>query len=220
MSRAFVHLHLHSEYSLADSVVRIPELLAAVRAAGMPAVALTDQGNLFAMVMFYKAALAAGVKPIIGADVWLRLADDGRPATRLVLLCRDATGYANLARLVSRSYLEGLEAGLPVLHAAWLEAGGAAGLIALSGGRQGVLGAALAADRMDEARGILGRLQQLFDGDFYIELVRTGRPGEEEHLAAAVRLAAQAACPVVATNDVRFLAAADFEAHEARVCIQ
>ncbi|MCC7488524.1 MAG: DNA polymerase III subunit alpha [Gammaproteobacteria bacterium] len=220
MSADFVHLHLHSEYSLSDSVVRIPELLAAVRRAGMPAVALTDQGNLFALVMFYKAALAAGVKPIVGTDIWLRLADDGRPPARLVLLCRDAAGYANLARLVSRSYLEGQEAGLPVVHASWLEAGGATGLIALSGGRQGILGAALAGGRSDEAGAILARMRQLFDDDFYIELMRTGRPGEEEFLAAAVALAAQTGCPVVASNDVRFLKAGDFEAHEARVCIQ
>jgi DNA polymerase-3 subunit alpha len=93
----FVHLHVHSEYSLVDSVVRIPELLAAARVAGMPAVALTDQGNLFAMVTFYKAALAAGIKPIIGVDVWLRQGEDGRQPARLVLLCRNAEGYANLS---------------------------------------------------------------------------------------------------------------------------
>ena len=140
MTPRFVHLHVHSEYSLADSVVRIPELLAAARAAGMPAVALTDQGNLFAMVTFYKAALAAGVKPIVGADVWLRLADDGKPPARVVLLCRNRAGYANLARLVSRSYMEGQESGLPVVHAAWLEEGGADGLAGqLVGKGQGLL---------------------------------------------------------------------------------
>jgi DNA polymerase-3 subunit alpha len=216
----FVHLHVHTEYSLVDSVVRIPELLAAARAAGMPAVALTDQGNLFAMVTFYKAALAAGIKPIIGADVSLRVAADGRPPTRVVLLCRNGAGYANLARLVSRSYLEGQKAGQPVIRLEWLEDGGAAGLVALSGGRDGPLGAPLAAGRTDEARALLARLRGVFGGDFFLELVRTGRPGEEEHLAAAVRLAAESGCPVVATNDVRFLKPGDFDAHEARVCIQ
>ncbi|MCC7258055.1 MAG: DNA polymerase III subunit alpha [Gammaproteobacteria bacterium] len=220
MSGTFVHLHVHSEYSLVDSVVRIPELLAAVRAAGMPAVALTDQGNLFALVMFYKAALAAGVKPIVGADLWLRLADDGRPPARLVLLARNAAGYGNLARLVSRSYLEGQEAGLPVVHRRWLDDGAGAGLIALSGGPEGVLGAPLAAGRTEEAEAVVHDLRRAFPDGFYIELVATGRAGEEQHLVQAVHLAAATGTPVVATNDVRFLAAGDFEAHEARVCIQ
>ncbi|MBW7931817.1 MAG: DNA polymerase III subunit alpha, partial [Gammaproteobacteria bacterium] len=220
MTPGFIHLHVHSEYSLLDSVIRIPELLRTARDAGMPAIALTDQGNLFAMVMFYKAALAAGIKPIIGADVCLRFDADDRQPAPLVLLCRNAAGYANLARLVSRSYLDGLVAGRPVIDAAWLEEGGAEGLIALSGGQHGALGVALAGGRDAEARTILDRLRRLFDDDLYIEVMRTGRRGEEEYLAAALRLAAETSCPVVATNDVRFLQQADFEAHEARVCIQ
>jgi DNA polymerase-3 subunit alpha len=220
MSSTFVHLHVHSEYSLVDSVVRIPELLAAVRAASMPAVGLTDQGNLFAMVTFYKAALAAGIKPIVGADVWLRGPDRGRPPARLRLLCRNAEGYASLAWLISRSYLEGQEAGMPALHWEWLANGGTRGLIALSGGRDGVLGAPLLAGRPGEAAEMLRRMREQFAGDFYLELTRTGRAGEDEHVDAAVRLAAEARCPVVATNDVRFLGRKDFEAHEARVCIQ
>jgi DNA polymerase III subunit alpha len=220
MTPGFVHLHVHSEYSLVDSVVRIPELLAGARSAGMPAIALTDQDNLFAMVMFYKAALAAGVKPIMGAEVGVRLRDDGRPPGRLVLLCRNQTGYGNLARLISRAYLEGQEAGLPLIRREWLADGAAAGLIALSGGRDGPLGPALAAGRDDEALALITELRAIFGGDFYLELVRTGRDGEEEQVATAVRLAAATACPVVATNDVRFLKRDDFEAHEARVCIQ
>jgi len=215
----FVHLRLHSEYSLVDSVVRVPELLAAVRAAGMPAVAITDQGNLFALVAFYKAALAAGIKPIIGADVWLR-PDETRPPARIALLCRNAVGYRNLAHLLSRSYLEGQEAGQPLLWRQWLEGGGADGLIALSGGREGVAGASLCAARLDEARAILADARDLFHGDLYVELTRTGRPGEEDYIASALRVAADLDLPVVATNDVRFLSAGDFEAHEARVCIQ
>ncbi len=220
MSGTFVHLHVHSEYSLVDSVVRIPDLLASVRAAGMPAVALTDQGNLFAMVTFYKAALAAGIKPIIGADVWLRLADDGKPPARLVLLCRDATGYAEPGAAGVRSYLDGQEAGLPVLHARWLEEGGADGLIALSGGRDGVLGAALIAGRLEEADALARRFGAIFGDGFYIELSRTGRSDEDVWVANAVRTAAATGTAVVATNDVRFISQGDFEAHEARVCIQ
>lgn len=220
MSGSFVHLRLHSEYSLVDSVVRIPELLAAVRAAGMPAVAVTDQCNLFALVGFYKAALASGIKPVVGSDMWVRWGGDGSAPARLTLLCRNAEGYRNLAHLISRAYLDGQEQGLPVLQRAWLEADSVRGLIALSGGREGLLGPALAASRTAEARELLGDLRDIFGGDYYVEVMRTGRRGEEEHLAGAVRLAAQVSCPVVATNDVRFLRAEDFEAHEARVCIQ
>jgi DNA polymerase-3 subunit alpha len=220
MNPAFIHLRVHSEYSLVDSVVRISDLLAAARASLMPAVALTDQGNLFAMVTFYKAALAAGIKPIVGADVWVQPPSPAAPPARLVLLCRNAEGYASLARLVSRSYLEEQVGGLPVVRWNWLRDGGARGLIALSGGRDGMLGAALGGTRPGDAEHLLRELRELFDGDFYIELCRTGRAGEEQYLAKAVRLAAQSQCPVVATNDVRFLRASDFDAHEARVCIQ
>ena len=107
MSASFVHLHLHTEYSLSDSVVRVKPLLAAVAEMGMPAVALTDQCNLFAMVKFYRAALARGIKPIIGVDVLLRDIDEPARPSRLTLLCQNQHGYRNLSRLVSRGYLEG-----------------------------------------------------------------------------------------------------------------
>src|SRR5690606_24521286 len=136
MSSGFVHLHLHSEYSLVDGIVRIPALVKAVAAAGMPAVAITDQGNLFAMVKFYKAAQAAGVKPIVGVDLWVRCDAEGSPPHRLVLLCQNQDGYRNLTRLVSRTYLEGQHRGMPMLDRAWL-GGHTDGLIALSGGREG-----------------------------------------------------------------------------------
>ena len=103
----FVHLRVHTEYSLLDSVVRVPELMQAVQAAGMPAVALTDECNLFAMVKFYREALAAGIKPLIGVDLWLREAGEREPPSRLTLLCQGEVGYLNLSRLVSRAYLEG-----------------------------------------------------------------------------------------------------------------
>ncbi len=212
----FVHLRLHTEYSLADGLVRIPRLIEAVRAQGMPAVAVTDQGNLFAAVKFYRAALAAGVKPILGVDAWVADPDPARPPARLTLLCRDETGYRNLTRLVTRSYYEGQQRGVPVLAREWLEPA-AEGLIALSGGRDGDVGRALlgggdAAERLDY-------WQRLFPEAFYLEISRTGREGEEEYLHAAVALALDRGVPVVATNDVRFLERREFGAHEARVCI-
>ncbi|MFQ5634462.1 MAG: DNA polymerase III subunit alpha [Gammaproteobacteria bacterium] len=223
MSARFVHLHLHTEYSIVDSVVRVKDLVRAVAAAGMPAVAMTDQSNLFAMVKFYRAAMQAGLKPLVGADVWVRddRIDNGPAAEpgRLILLCRSNDGYRNLSELLTRAYREGREHGLPVMRRCWFD-GAAGGLMALSGGRDGIVGRLLLAGKQGAAGRTAEDFRELFGGDFYLELQRTGRPKDEEHVNAAVGLAAQTGCPVVATNDVRFLRAEEFEAHEARVCIQ
>ncbi len=133
----FVHLRLHTEYSLVDGIVRVPELMAAVAAAGMPAVALTDQSNLFAMVKFYKEALAAGVKPLIGVDAWIREAGERAAPSRAVFLCQNLLGYRHLTQLVTRSYLEGQQRGAPMLERAWLNAEVLSGLIVLVGRRGG-----------------------------------------------------------------------------------
>jgi len=218
MVAPFVHLHLHTEYSLVDGIVRVKPLVKAVAAAGMPAVAVTDQGNLFALVKFYKAAMAAGIKPIIGADVWIHNDLDPNQPTRLLLLCQDRSGYLNLDELISRSYIEGQHRGMPMLQKAWLRER-SAGLIALSGGRAGDLGLALLAGNAEVADELLKDWLSMFPDRFYLELQRTGRDQEEDYLHAAVALAAQRDVPVVATNDVHFLAAENFEAHEARVCI-
>ena len=213
----FVHLHVHSDYSIADGILRIPSLIQAVSSAGMPAVALTEQGNLFSMVKFYRAAMAAGVKPIIGVDAWVQ--DGACEPTRLLLLCQDATGYRHLLQLVSRSYTEGQAGGIPIIQTAWLE-GASAGLIALSGGVAGDVGRALLEGRPDQAKGRLQRWLARFPDRYYLQLHRTGRDGEEAYIQHAVDMAAELGVPVVATNEICFLAADDFEAHEARVCIQ
>jgi DNA polymerase-3 subunit alpha len=220
MSTRFVHLHLHTEYSIVDSVVRVKDLMAAAAEAQMPAVAMTDQGNLFAMVKFYRAARRRGLKPIVGAETWLLGPRDEAGPSRLLLLCRDIGGYQNLARLLTRAYLEGLDTGVPVIAADWLTSESVAGLVALSGGREGGVGRDLLGGRSVQAQQTVERMQELFGGDFYIELQRTGRPREEEYNRSAVEIAANTGCPVVATNDVRFIRKQDFEAHEARVCIQ
>ncbi|MBS0396717.1 MAG: PHP domain-containing protein, partial [Proteobacteria bacterium] len=176
---AFVHLRLHTEYSLVDGVVRIDELAAAAAAAGMPAVAVTDQSNLFAMVKFYRAAQAAGVKPIIGVDAWLRDGGERGEPSRLTLLCMNATGYGNLARLVSRSYLEGQRRGVPLLERAWLEPGSVAGLIALSGGPDGDVGRHLGNGRIAEAHRAARAWRALFGDRYYLEVQRLGRPDDE-----------------------------------------
>ena len=216
MSTGFIHLHLHTEFSLVDGVVRIKPLIKQVAAAGMPAVAITDMGNLFGAVKFYKAALAAGIKPIIGADLWLQRQDEA--PSRLVLLCQNQQGYKTLSRLISRSYREGRQRDQVIVRQDWLHAS-SEGLIALTGGREGELGRALLNASPAQAKACLDEWQRLFPERFYLELQRTGRPDEETYLQAAVDLANQHSVPVVASNDVRFLHSDDFEAHEARVCI-
>jgi len=218
MNFAFVHLRLHTEYSLVDGLVRIKPLARAVADKGMPAVAVTDQSNLFAMVKFYRAAMAQGIKPIIGVDIWLASDDEPTQPHRLTLLCQNNDGYRNLTELVSRTYTEGQHRGIPVLQPEWLK-GHSEGLIALSGGREGDVGRALLAGDVARVQTCLDRWKQLFPDRYYLELQRTGRPEEENYLHAAVALAEAADLPVVATNDVRFLQTGDFEAHEARVCI-
>jgi len=220
MTVDFVHLHVRTEFSIADSVVRVPELIRAARRAQMPAVAITDRSNLFAMVKFYKAAIAQGVKPIIGANLWIEAPGARSGQAPLVLLCRSQQGYSNLTRLLTLAYLEGQVDGRPVVRQSWLSSGHTRGLIALSAGPRGCIGQALLEGKTDLAARQLDELVELFGGDFFVELHRTGRPREEEYLEQAVRLASKTQCPLLATNDVRFIRAEDFEAHEARVCIQ
>ncbi|MCB2262133.1 MAG: DNA polymerase III subunit alpha [Candidatus Thiosymbion ectosymbiont of Robbea hypermnestra] len=213
----FVHLHLHSEYSLVDGLVRIKPLVEATVVKGMPAVAVTDQCNLFCLVRFYQAALAAGVKPIAGTDLWVRNPDDATKPYRLLVLVQNRAGYLNLTRLISRGYLQGQHLGVPQVERAWIEAA-TDGLIAL-GGPHGDVARALLAGQQERAEALLEGWLGAFGDRYYLELVRTGREPEPECLERSVELAARKGVPVVATNDVRFLAAEDFEAHEARVCI-
>jgi DNA polymerase-3 subunit alpha len=219
VTQPFVHLHLHTEYSIVDSTVRIPGLMAKAAENGMPAVALTDQGNLFGLVKFYRKAFAHGVKPLIGVDLRVRNPEESDRPYALILLCQDLAGYRNLTRLVSRSYLEGQHRGVPMVEREWLDDGRVDGLIALSGGIHGDVGRALTAGHPEQAEERLQYWQSRFGDRFYLELTRLGRPGEEDCLQQSLRLAAANAVPVVATNDVRFLEPGDFEAHEARVCI-
>ena len=214
----FVHLHLHSEYSLQDSTVRLKPLVEQVRERGMGAVALTDLNNLFALVKHFKAATAQGVKPIFGADVWIRHAGRAEPLSRLVLLCQNERGYLNLKRLVSRAYLEGQLADRATIDIDWLRDAGD-GLIALSAGLEGDIGQALKIHNSELAGDFLRQWLDIFPGRFFLELQRTGRAHEENYIAQAVGWSQELQVPVVATNDVRFLDAEDFDAHEVRYCI-
>jgi DNA polymerase-3 subunit alpha len=219
VNTGFVHLRVHSEYSLADGIVRIDELVAAVREQGMPAIALTDLTNVFGAAKFYSAASTAGLKPIIGADVWLANATDSHKPHRALLLCQNIEGYRNLSRLLTRAYREGQLSGRPLIQRAWFE-GATAGLLALSGAHEGDIGQALLAGNQAQAEQLADEYRALFPQRFYLELQRTGMPQQEDHNHAALTLAARVGLPVVATNHVVFLRREDFEAHEVRVCIQ
>ena len=218
-SPAFVHLHLHTEYSLVDSTVRIPVLMERCAAMAMPAVALTDQNNLFGLVKFYRKAIAAGIKPVIGLDLRIMNEEEANRPYTLILLCQNNEGYRNLSQIVTRSYLEGQVRGLPMARREWLDRQSCEGLIALSGGLHGDIGHALHGGHGKKARRLLKGWQATFPDRFYIELIRTGRAGEEDCVRSSLALASETQVPVVASNDVRFISQDDFNAHEARVCI-
>ncbi len=214
----FVHLRVHTEFSMVDGLLRVDELVKSCVKAGMPAVALTDQNNLCGLVKFYKGAQSAGLKPIIGSDIWLKSERMGNELFRAVLLAQSNDGYKNLTRLISRAYTEGQQRGLPVIDQTWLfEASN--GLIVLSGGREGDIGKLLLANQPALAAECLAAWKMHFPQRFYLEVQRTGREAEESYLHKVVALADGSQTPVVATNDVRFLKEDDFEAHEVRVCI-
>ena len=218
MACNFIHLRLHTEFSLIDSTIRIKKLVSAVTEAGMPAIAVTDQCNFYGLIKFYTAAQSAGIKPIIGADFWLKGESEDDKPSLVCLLAMNHTGYLNIIQLISKGFQEGQYHGSPYLRRQWVSQY-SEGVIALSGGRHGDIGQALLGGRQAEALSLLSAWQQDFPNRFYIELQRTGRENEEVYLHAAVALAAEQQIPVVATNDVRFLTSDEFEVHEARVCI-
>lgn len=214
----FIHLRVHSEYSLKDGLPKIKKLIKAAAEFSMPAVAITDECNLFALVKYYKAATAAGLKPVAGVDLWLENKKVPARPYRLTLLIKNQQGYANLTKLISMAYLEGQRQGVAYVETGWV-AQYSEGLIALNGAREGEIGQALLADNLPIAEQLAQQWSAYFPDSFYIELQRTGREDEQLYLQRAVALAERFDLPVVATNDVRFLHKSDFEAHEARVCI-
>ena len=215
----FVHLRLHSEYSVADGIVRIDDAVERAAADGMPALALTDAGNVFGMVKFYEAARAAGVKPIIGVDCWLQNEADRDKPFRILLLVASRAGYLHLCELLSRAWLENQHRGRPELARDWFSAQDSEGLIALSGAAAGDVGQALLAANDAAAERLAAGWSALFPGRYYVELQRAGQPQAEALAARSVALAVKLDLPVVATHPVQFLNADDFRAHEARVCI-
>ena len=220
--QAFVHLRTHTEFSIVDGTLRIDEAVAAAAADGQVAMAITDLGNLFGAVKFYSAGRKKGVKPLIGADVWLQAEGGDRrhdkQPSRLLLLVQSSRGYLNLCELLTRAWLNLQPGKQACLQWAWLEELNE-GLIALSGADLGCIGQALLSQDHARAEYLAKRLAALFSGRFYVELQRAGLPHHEAHVRAAVPLAAALQLPVVATHPVQFLEPDDFEAHEARVCV-
>ena len=216
---AFVHLRLHSEYSVTDGIVRIDDAVARAAADGMPALAITDLANVFGMVKFYKAARAAGVKPVVGCDVWVSNESERDKPHRLLLLVQTHDGYLRLSDWLSRAWLENQHRGRGELRRSWLAETGTAGVIALSGAMQGDVGMALLSDNRPAAERLAREWAKLFPGRFYVELQRPGGPQAEAYVASAVQLAGALGLPVVATHPVQFLTPEEFTAHEARVCI-
>jgi DNA polymerase-3 subunit alpha len=215
----FVHLRLHSEYSVTDGIVRIDEAVARAAADGMPALALTDAGNVFGMVKYYQAAREAGIKPILGVDCWLQNEIDREKPHRLLLLAASRDGYLRLCRMLSRAWLQNAHRGRPEMLRDWFKTEGAEGLIALSGAAAGDVGQALLAGNAAAAERLAEQWAALFPQRYYIELQRAGQPQAEALVARSVGLAAKLGLPVVATHPVQFLAPDDYKAHEARVCI-
>lgn len=215
---SFVHLRLRTEFSLVDSIVRVKPLVGKISACGMPACAITDLHNFFGLLKFYKAAQGSGIKPICGCDFRVMSDEEDVHPPLVTLLAMNTEGYRNITALISRSYQEGQRHGEPFLHPQWLTEH-SDGVIALSGARQGEVGQLLVANKLDEASVALARWMALFPGRFYLELQRTGRENDELYLHRALDLASTTDCPVVATNDVRFLEPGQYDVHEARVCI-
>jgi DNA polymerase III subunit alpha len=215
---AFVHLRTHTEFSVADGTLRIDAAVAAAAADRQGALAITDLSNLFGAVKLYGAARKKGVKPIVGADLWLEPEGGEKSPSRLVVLVQNHTGYLNLCELLSRAWLQHEQRSQACVKWAWL-AELSAGLIALGGAEMGAVGQALLAHDSARAEGLARRLGEMFPNRFYIELQRAGLPGNEAHVRAAVPLAARLGLPVVATHPVQFATPDDFDAHEARVCV-
>ncbi len=228
MQPSFVHLRLHSEYSIVDGIVRVDEAVAAAKADGMPALALTDLGNVFGLVKFYQEARGKGIKPIIGCDLWLTHEADRDNPHRALLLAQNYGGYLRLCELLTRAYRGNQYRGRAEVMKSWMSETGTGGLIALSGAHHGDVGQALIADRRDEAKRLAQEWAALFPDRYYLEVQRLGLQAMtggaatvpvEVHVARALQLAGELGLPAVATHPVQFLKPDDFRAHEARVCI-
>lgn len=214
----FVHLRVHSDFSMTDGVAKVKPILAQVEAQGMAAVALTDQNNFCGLVKFYSGCHGAGIKPIIGADFWMQVPGFEGELCALTIIAMNNAGYQNLTQIISQAYLRGQVAGRVVIDQEWLLTYNE-GILLLSGAKEGDLGKALLKGNSTQVESLCEFYQTHFADRYFLELIRTGRPDEERYLHMAVILAQEKGIPVVATNQVVFLKPEDFDAHEIRVAI-
>lgn len=214
----FVHLRVHSDYSMMDGLNKVKPIVAKVQELGMPAVAITDQMNMCGLVKYYGAAHDSGVKPIIGCDFWVQSEALEGELFRLTLLAQDNAGYKNITLLISKAYQRGYVQNRAVIDRDWLVEH-SEGVIVLSGGRLGDIGIALTKNNVEQLKSFIAFYQSHFPDRFYLELNRTGRLGEENYIHRAVEVAQQCDLPVVATNEVCFIDEENFAAHEIRVAI-
>ena len=218
MSSPFIHLRVHSDFSMMDGLNKVKPILGKVAALGMPAVAITDQMNMCGLVKFYSEAHNLGIKPIIGTDFWVTNEVFGDEPFRLTLIAMNNEGYKNITILISKAYLRGHLSHRAVIDQEWL-AEHSEGVIILSGAQHGDVGVGLMKNNAKILDSALEFYKTHFPDRFYLELIRTGRQGEEDYLHLAVELAEQRDLPVVATNEVCFIDREGFDAHEIRVCI-
>lgn len=214
----FVHLRLHTEYSLTDGIVRIKDLISQASEQAFPAVAVTDISNFFGLVKFYNGCIGAGIKPILGADLYVENPDDPNAPFLMTVLAANETGYRNLTELISDGFQKNQHQDRAITRNEWLEAKNE-GLIVLSGARSGDVGYSLLRGNNERAERLVQHWRGVFGDRYYLELQRTGRDQDESLVQGSLALARKYEVPVVATNDVMFLKREDFEAHETRVCI-
>ncbi|QBF84211.1 DNA polymerase III subunit alpha [Shewanella maritima] len=214
----FVHLRVHSDFSMSDGVAKVKPILAAAEEQQMAAIALTDQNNLCGLVKFYDGCHGKGIKPIIGADFWMQVPGFDNDFCALTVIAMNDAGYLSLKLLISEAYSRGQIDGKTVIDQDWLRKYND-GILLLSGGKDGDIGKALIKGNMTQAHELVEFYQQHFADRYYLELIRTGRADEERYIQMAVELASEVGLPVVATNQVVFLKAEDFDSHEIRVAI-
>jgi len=219
MTKDFVHLRMHSQFSLTDGLINLKKVGHKALEAGMKALATTDLGVMFGSVIFYKNLREIGIKPILGCDVWIENPDNREDPSRLLILCRNHEGYHSLCELLSKSWLGNQWRGRAEIDPDWLNSESGDGLIVLSGFEQGMIGKHLLAGKLEEAKREARRMAELFPNRFYLELQRAGRPSDENLVALTLELAQEVDLPVVATNPILFIEKEDFEAHDARVCV-